>query len=528
MMSLVAHLHALFLCHQKERCVNREELLLASDLKGLVATLGAGGGLIGPSVYDTAQGLRFASNPDRYTALGWLAAQQQDDGGWGDPAFPLGRDASTVAAILALIACGRRESDARAIADGLQFLRRQVALWHELTDDIPLASELVLPRLVADAHAAGLSIEPGDYAVLAALGQRRRRLIARIDHPAGAPTLHSWEAWSDGGPVPQLDAAGSIGHSPAATIAWLASAAARQTAADEQTRDYLAAAAAATGVGIPGVLPTVHPYGRNEILVSLYTILLAGVLDHPLIQDALAPQLANLAAAVRPDGYGISDYFRCDGDLTAMALAILVATRTGERADHAALAATLRGYLTDDLMCMTYPMEMQRSRSATAHAAHAFALAGEDATPILDGLLAARNQGYWTQEKWHSSIWYLTGHAMHACADGGRAQAAAESQQAFVSQQRADGGWGATASTPEETAYAALGLLALHRTGLLGDSGQAALHGAGRYLRTAYRPLWEDTTARWTAKELYRPRRIARVEEVAVTLACVRGGWGEN
>ena len=29
-------------------------------------------------------------------------------------------------------------------------------------------------------------------------------------------------------------------------------------------------------------------------------------------------------------------------------------------------------------------------------------------------LLSQRERGWWTQEKWHASVWYLTGHAMHA------------------------------------------------------------------------------------------------------------------
>jgi hypothetical protein len=114
-------------------------------------------------------------------------------------------------------------------------------------------------------------------------------------------------------------------------------------------------------------------------------------------------------------------------------------------------------------------------------------------------------------------------HTMIACDMPG---AACESLDAILAHQHADGGWGITCSTAEETAYGALALLALSQRDLLSAAGQAALHRAGRWLLANYKPFGEDPTARWTAKQLYRPRRIARIEEVGVTLACVLGGWG--
>ena len=107
-------------------------------------------------------------------------------------------------------------------------------------------------------------------------------------------------------------------------------------------RDYLAGAAHATGVDIAGVVPTVWPYGRNEQLVSLYTLLLAGLLDEPALWASLNAQIADLRRAARRDGYGISDLFRCDGDLTAMAFAVLC--HFGDRPN----TSTLRRYLVDE------------------------------------------------------------------------------------------------------------------------------------------------------------------------------------
>jgi hypothetical protein len=289
-------------------------------------------------------------------------------------------------------------------------------------------------------------------------------------------------------------------------------------------RSYLAGAACATGIGIDGVMPTVWPYGRNEQLVSLYTLLLSGLLDEPGLRPSLERQIAELRRAARPDGYGISDLFRCDGDLTAMAFAVL--SHVGDWPD----TAVLRRYIVAEAVgesCLTYPQELQRSRSATAHAAQALSLLGEDATPLARYLLHRRDSdGRMTGEKWHGAWLYLTGHAMHAFIACDLPGAAADSLEGILAYQHNDGGWGINGSTVEETAYGALALLGLARNDLLSEPGQAALHRAGRWLLANYRPFAEDTTARWTAKELYCPRRIARVEQVGVTLACALGGWG--
>src|SRR5206468_11903416 len=113
--------------------------------------------------------------------------------------------------------------------------------------------------------------------------------------------------------------------SPAATAAWLHAAAGHADLADAcaTARRYLTQAAAATGMDIPGVVPTVWPIARFEQATSLYTLLIAGLLDHPRLRDVLKPQIDDLAAAMRPNGLGFSDYFAPNGQTTAAALAVL-------------------------------------------------------------------------------------------------------------------------------------------------------------------------------------------------------------
>jgi hypothetical protein len=506
--------------------MNAIATILTTDLTALIAAQGRDGGLIGPSVYDTAQLLRFAPPADPHPALAWVAAQQKSDGGWGDPAVPNGRDAATLAAIMALRPHAQNARDHAALEAATHFLRRQAELWSAPGEDIPLAAELLLPWLVADAQASGLNCDPAAYEALARLGARRRAMISCLSAAPATPPTHSWEAWGKHADTSVIDPSGGVGHSPAATAAWLhiVRDVPGLDEARAAARAYLQGAARATGTGIEGVVPTVWPYGRNEQLVSLYTLLLAGLLDEPALQDSLDAQILYLRRAARPDGYGISDVFRADGDLTAMAFAVLA--HFGDRP----ATATLRDYLVDETVgqsCLTYPRELQRSRSATAHAAHALALLDEDATLLAQYLLDRRDQdGRMTREKWHASWLYLTSHANHTLIACNMSSAAAESLDSLLAYQHSDGGWGIAESTAEETAYGVLGLLPLAQHALLNDVGRAALHRAGQWLLANYRPFAEDTTARWAAKEPYGPRRITRIEQVAATLAYVRNGWG--
>lgn len=68
---------------------------ILSELRHLLSEM-SDGGLVGPSVYDTARALQFQGNvTGRQDAYAWLIAQQQADGGWGSADFPLFRHAPT-------------------------------------------------------------------------------------------------------------------------------------------------------------------------------------------------------------------------------------------------------------------------------------------------------------------------------------------------------------------------------------------------------------------------------------------------
>jgi hypothetical protein len=493
--------------------------ILFTDLRYLINELGKDGGLIGPSVYETAQVLRFAPPAEGpWPALEWLLNQQAPDGGWGDPRTPMARDVPTLAAVLALHNNKQRKVTRDAIQAGVAFLRRQALQWQgPLPDDIPLAAELILPTLIAQAQALEIDISEAPYAALSALGAKRRRIIAQLEIRPGTTAVHSWEAWGKHHDASLFDGAGSLGHNPAATAAWLAMTRERADLSNERAaaQRYLEQASLATGTGIPGVVPAVWPYPRNEQTVSLFMLLLAGLLDHPALRATIQVQEKDLWNSLRLEGQGISDHFATDGDLTAMAFAI------GLAAGRQPNINVLKRYIVGD-SCLTYPHEMHRSLSATAHAAHTLAMLGDDPKPLLHYLLERRTSDYrWNGDKWHASWLYLTSQTIHALIAAGRVEDALASLPALLDHQHPDGSWGVTEAIGEETGYGVLALLAFAQAGILPENGRHGLQRATRWLIANYSPLSEERGACWIAKGLYRPRRISRVVEVSATLASV-------
>jgi len=504
--------------------MNRMLDLLITDLRHLVSDLGKDGGLTSPSIYDTAQVLRLAPASESARAtLDWLLAQQQADGGWGNPAIPLTRDVPTLATVLALNIHGNHANvyDS-ALQAGLAFLERQAPQWRApLSDDIPSAVELLLPRLLEDAAAAGLVLDQESYSELVTLGRRRRQMIARLRPLAGTAAVHSWEAWGSAPDPAVIDGSGGVGHSPAATAAWLHVAEDRPELADMRmaAERYLAGAAASTGTSVPGVMPNAWPIARTEQATALYGILLAGLLDHPKLNDSIQPILTDLARALTPIGLGTSDYFVSDGDDTAMALACLAGRRkvSIEPMLHFAI----------DSHFYTYVGELQPSLSVTAHALHALALLGKPAANASTYLRERQHtDGSWSGDKWNGSWLYTTCHTLAALLSTEHCDLSTV-LTSICAHQRADGGWGLLSSNSEETAYAVMALLLLARVGKLPTEGRAALKRAATFLEQRYRPFKEETTAVWLAKEPYRPRRVSRTFEISALLALAMEGFVE-
>jgi hypothetical protein len=493
---------------------------LFTELRSLIQNLGQDGGLIGPSIYDTAQVIRLAPPASGVQqTLDWLVSQQQPDGGWGDPAFPRARDVPTLAALLALTLFAVSAHDRKVIRSGLEFLWQHAPIWAgPLPDALPIAIELLLPRLLEDAAAAGLNVPRVPYAGLIALGERRRCILAELPAHAGTPPAHVWEGWGIEPDPKLLDASGGVGHSPAATAAWLRASSGRADLAEARAKAhrYLAQASAATGTGIPGVVPTVWPITRYEQAFGLYALLSAGMLDHPALADLVQSQIADLAQAFRSTGIGFSDCFMSDGDDTAAAMAVLKAS------GHSVDLAALERFAHHDHFC-AYSGELQPSLSVTAHAVHTLMLF-DPASVRAQRYLIERQlpDGRWLDDKWNGSWVYTTAQAVIALADTAHIDVLQRALDALLTHQHTDGGWGtANDSIHEETAYGIFALRTLLSPGVADHAIYTALERAERWMFDSYRPDQQRRYPIWLGKENYQPDRIVRLIELAASIPSV-------
>jgi hypothetical protein len=493
---------------------------LIDTLRAEIAALGHQGGVVTPSVYDTAQVLRYAPLEDPGAVVDWLIQQQNEDGGWGPPVLPLARHVPTLASVLALLERSDTPRSRVAVERGLAFFRESAEVWAfegSLPDDIPVAVELVLPRLLDDAAARGLTLPQQPFRALRAMGERRRGLIARMKARAGTPPVHAWETWGSQAEPELLDGSKGVGNSPAATAFWLHQHRAANPGGSEAGQgaaEFLRVASAATRTGVPGVVPTVWPIPRFEQPWGLLALFTVGLLPHPALQDVIRPRLEDLHRGLRPEGLGMSDDFMVDGDSTSTALALLASV--GREVD----AHLLERYQRDGLF-ITYSHELQPSLTTTAHGALALAVLGKDTSQSLRFLLEKRgDNGVWVGDKWHCSWLYATSQVMIALAQAGAAAELRSAAEALIALQREDGGWGVgPASSVSETAFGVHALYGLRGApGAIGAAVRGSLRKAARCLETLEgTPHTVDKY--WIGKELYGPVRVDRAFVVSARLA---------
>lgn len=491
---------------------------LVTELGALVADLGKDGGQISPSIYDTAQALRFYPPPEGpQPALQWLVACQQADGGWGSPDVPYARVVPTVATLLALQLYPQDRRTHAVIDAGLEFLHQQAPLWFDLPmDALPIATEMILPRLVEDANAVGLEIARDSYSTLYQLRERKCQHIRKRTLVPGTPPTYSWEALEIPVDPPLLDHSGGIGHSPSATAAWLCQAQKRPDLKSpcHSARTYLHNAAAATKMDIPGVVPNVWPITGFEMSYGPYAILISGLFHHPLLQDALSRQLDGLQV-IMERGHGVSfgEYFTPDADETAVGLAALQA-----HGRPVQLEVILQFKHEDHFY--TFPNELNPSVFSNAHALYALACMGERSTTTEEFLRKRQGaDGRWVADKWHSSWLYTTLEVLLALDCLEHKEEVMAAVMIFLNAQKADGGWGSgVQSTRAETSYALIALNTMRQHSLSDPSVTDAVVRGHHWLQQQYTSNSSTPELLWLGKELYSPYRVDRIYELGALL----------
>ncbi len=501
--------------------------IIWADLEHVVRSLGRGGGLFSPSIYDTAQCFRFDPPTNPWPVVEWLASQQQPDGGWTEAQDPRMRCMPTLAALLALksVAYSRRATQV-AVDSGLAFLyRNQWCDWLGMGADLPYGFELILPRMLDDAHTLGLPIDSAPYAAIVATGERQR---VRLQRNGAAPDLAAWHVWEGWGEEPDpalVDAHGTVGGSPAASAFWLSRARAVPALAGlcEQVQASLEKGRAATSSTTEGVVCTRWPMIDHERVLGLYPMLLGGMLraHHeynlpPSLRVAVDQQLALVRDSVlgtRTDRLGKA---HLDQDTKAVAITMLTA------GSLPLPQQMLRHFEQSALTSMSaWPATAPRSLTAVAHTLHALVNLGADNCRQVYQKYLYQHQpltGLWASEPPNISPHYATAQIMIALLESGAQAAIPAMCQALAMYQHSNGAWGVGDGCTEETAYAVLALLAAKRHRCLPNQFAPALLKAKRWMCDHYRPFEEHGLPLWRGKQLYRAIRIARMVELTALI----------
>jgi halimadienyl-diphosphate synthase len=285
---------------------------------------------------------------------------------------------------------------------------------------------------------------------------------------------------------------GSVGVSPAAT-AYFATYIKR---GDEASLRYL------RNVMKPdGGMPNVAPFDIFEIAWALWNLSFIPDLKK---NGKLQPHIDFLSRAWQPKrGVGFAEgYSVKDSDDTGLVYDTLL--RFGCEKD---LASVLIYEEKDHFRC--FDLEVNPSISANIHVLGALGQAGLDqrnssVQKVIRFLQRAKGQSPHWVDKWHSSPYYATAHAVIACAKFA-SEVVEDSVKWIIQTQAKDGSWGTYLPTAEETAYAlqALWFWNEHVARVPKNVFKNGVRWLRENMDQPYPPLW-------IGKCLYNPNLVIR------------------
>lgn len=466
-----------------------------------------GPGHMGSTAYDTAWAARLGEVDWTLSnrALAWLAEHQLPDGSWGAaaPMYYHDRVLCTLAAMIALSYRGRRGQDKVQIENGKLALERIVSGATQGLQSDPngatVGFEMIAPTLAAEAEKLGIIKKQGDRILGRLSRQRAKKLSYLKDNMISRNVTMAFSAEMaglDGKHMLDIknlqESNGSVAVSPSAT-AYVATYIKR---GDEASLNYLRRV-----IKPDGGMPNVAPFDVFEIAWALWNLSFIPDLKK---NGKLKPHIDFLDKAWQPKrGVGFAaEYSVKDSDDTGLVYDTLL--RFGCEKD---LASVLIYEEKDHFRC--FDLEANPSISANIHVLGALGQAGLDqrnasVKKVLTFLQKAKGQHPFWSDKWHSSPYYATAHAIIACA-GLADDVVAESVAWILSSQNRDGSWGTYLPTAEETAYAIQALWVWDQK--VAKVPKSVFKNGARWLREhmdqPYPPLW-------IGKCLYNPSLVIR------------------
>jgi halimadienyl-diphosphate synthase len=466
-----------------------------------------GPGHMGSTAYDTAWAARIGEIDWALSshALAWLAEHQLPDGSWGAqvPMYYHDRVLCTLAAMIALSYRGRRGHDKMQIEMGQLALERIVSGATQGLQADPngatVGFEMIAPTLAAEAEKLGIIKRQGDRILGRLSRQRTKKLSFLKDNMISRRVTMAFSsemAGTDGKHMLDIEnlqeANGSVGLSPSAT-AYFATYIKR---GDGPALNYLHTIAKSDGG-----LPNVAPFDVFEIAWTLWNLSFIPDLTKNAKLKQFIDFLSNAWQPKRGVGFA-AEYSVKDSDDTGLVFDTLL--RFNCEKD---LASVLLYEEKDHFRC--FDLEANPSISANIHVLSALGQAGLDQRnssvhKVLNFLHKARGQNPFWVDKWHSSPYYATSHAIIACA-GIAQEFVTESVQWIIESQKENGAWGTYLSTAEETAYALQALWIWNEK--VAKIPKSIFKSGARWLKEhlndPYPPLW-------IGKCLYNPNLVIR------------------
>ena len=456
-------------------------------------------------------------------ALNWLCEHQLSDGSWGveKPFYYHDRVISTLAAMIALTYRGRRAQDRNQIEKGLLALEKVTGGATQGLQADPngatVGFEMIVPTLIAEAEKLGIIKQQGE-SILGKLSLIRKLKMPKLEgykiNKFVTPAFSAEMAGTDFTSILDIEnlqeTNGSVGNSPSATAYYVISLKHQ----DQNGLDYLH-----KWVSQDGGTPNVAPFDIFEPAWVLWNLKLAEALDSDAL-ELCKPHL-DFIHKTWESGTGIghaSEYTPRDSDDTGLVYELL--SWFGYAVDvEAILSYEEKGHFR------CFALEANPSISANIHVLGGLRQAGFDKNhssivKILNFLRRSRiSEAYWL-DKWHTSPYYVTSHAIISCIglDDEICQYAAEW---IISTQKPDGAWGSNGtSTAEETAYCLQALVLWRRHGK--PVSQDTIHMGVKWL-TEQESLQQPYPPLWIGKGLYCPEYVVKATIISALELCEQG-----